>query len=151
MSGYVNLDEEFTSTIARDVMRMLLGDRIGVGQFRDVYAHATDPTLVVKLENGWRDFSNIREWDIWQAVKEMDLKKWFAPVESIAPCGSVLVMKRCQPARREELPERVPAFFTDFKPENWGLYDGRVVCMDYGNHLMLENGMTKRMRKARWH
>jgi hypothetical protein len=44
----------------------------------------------------------------------------------------------------------MPAFFTDLKRENFGLLLGRLVCHDYGVNLLMENGMTKRMRKANW-
>lgn len=44
----------------------------------------------------------------------------------------------------------MPVFLTDFKPENFGLLNGRVVCHDYGNHLLHERGMSTAMRNAPW-
>jgi hypothetical protein len=47
-------------------------------------------------------------------------------------------------------PTALPAFFTDFKRENFGFIDGRFVCHDYGTTLLMERGMTKAMRKVDW-
>lgn len=44
----------------------------------------------------------------------------------------------------------MPIFFTDFKYLNYGFYDGRIVCHDYGTSLIFEHGMTKRTKKAEW-
>lgn len=150
MSAYVDFDEHFHTVLARDTASMILGPQRGHGTHRAIFDHATDPGLIVKVETGSGDFNNVREWDAWQAVKDTDFATWFAPVVEISPAGLLLVMKRCTPATIESLPDKVPAFFTDLKAENWGFYEGRPVCLDYGLHLLLENGLTKRMRKARW-
>lgn len=150
MSAYVDRDDHFKSVLARDVAGMVLGDYRGTGTYRCIFDHASDPELIVKVENGHQCFCNVREWDVWERVKETALAKWFAPVVAISSSGVVLVMKRCAEVPVQLLPEHVPAFFTDLKAENWGLYEGRPVCLDYGNHLLIEYGMTKRMRRARW-
>jgi hypothetical protein len=40
---------------------------------------------------------------------------------------------------------KLPSFFTDLKPENYGLVVGakksQIVCRDYGMHLLREKGM----------
>ena len=59
-------------------------------------------------------------------------------------------MKYCEPIAAIALPAEVPAFFTDLKPGNWGIYNKHPVALDYGKHMMLERGMTSRMRKADW-
>lgn len=150
MNAYFDKDEHFHSVVAKDVAALVLGDCLGYGETRAIYEHALDKSLVVKVENGATNFCNISEWQIWQAVKDTEFAKWFAPVVSIGPAGSVLTMRKCEPARREELPDKVPAFFTDLKPENFGRLDGRIVCLDYGYHRFFEFGMTKRLRKADW-
>lgn len=150
MSAFINLRDHFETTIASDVCSMLLGDCMGYGTYRAVFEHAFDPELIVKVEPGARSFCNIYEHQVWERVKETRFSKWFAPVEHISPNGSVLVMRRTRAIRAEELPDRIPAFFTDIKPENWGLIDGRPVCHDYGNHLLIERGMTKATRVAQW-
>lgn len=150
MSGYIDLDTHFTTTLSKDVQGMLLGDAMGYGTFRHIYNHATDPDVVVKLENGAQSFHNVTEWQVWQSVKDTEFAKWFAPVKHISASGTVLIMQRAQPVTVKDLPKKVPAFFTDLKAENWGRIGNRFVCVDYGLHLLHEYGMTKRLRAARW-
>lgn len=150
MTAEFEFFDNFTTNAARDVARMVLGTRLGCGSTRVIYQHATDAELIVKIEDGARSFCNIAEWTVWEAVKDTAFARWFAPVVSISPAGIVLVMKRCDELRLSELPEHIPAFLTDIKAENWGLFEGRPVCLDYGYHLLLERGMTKAIRKANW-
>lgn len=88
------------------------------------------------------------EWFVWNRVCGTIYEKWFAPVVQISPNGRILVMKRTTPLG--ELPNSMPAFFTDFKRANYGVYEGRIVCHDYGTTLLMENGMSKRMCKVIW-
>jgi hypothetical protein len=105
---------------------------------------------VIKVEDE-SYYQNVHEAEIWRRVHETPLAKWFAPVYRISPLGRIIVMARTVPVVRKDLPTMVPAFFTDTKIQNWGrLKDGRVVCHDYGTNLMLEQGMTKRLKKADW-
>lgn len=136
----------------RESMFLLLDDteRLGYGSGREVYACRVRPELVVKLEAERYSFQNIREWEVWQSIQYTPWAKWFAPCESISPNGSALLQRRTTPVPEGRLPDRVPVFLTDLKPDNFGMFEGRVVCHDYGNHLMLENGMTNRMKKAQW-
>ena len=150
MSAHFDLDEHFKTTAARDVAAMLLGECLGYGTYRAVFKHALDDTLIVKVENGERCFSNIIEYEVWECVKETEFAEWFAPVVAISPCGIALVMRKTTPMSEHDLPAKVPSFFTDLKAENFGRLDGRVVCHDYGCNLLMENGMSKRMRKVDW-
>ncbi len=138
------------SSVHREAFWMLVGERIGYGMSRAVYECKLRPDCVVKVEDAQQRFQNIMEWETWQRVKGTEFEKWFAPCEWISPAGVVLVMKFTNPLRKQEYPEKMPAFLTDFKRSNYGMYNGRVVCHDYGTHLMLENGMTKRMQKVDW-
>lgn len=110
---------------------MITGDFLGEGAFRKVYAHAQDPALVVKIEEGEGHFQNVIEWSVWQQAPA-DLRRWLAPCVAISPMGTVLMQRRCEPLRASELPPRVPSILTDLKISNWGLLDGRPVCLDYG-------------------
>lgn len=141
----------FPTMLGREVLALVCDDYLGRGQYREVYSYARDPKgWVVKLENGHQSFANVREWEAWRAVRETKWAPWFAPCHTISGSGLVLIQARTTPLDPVDLPKRVPAFFTDLKPENWGRYEGRIVCHDYGNHLLHENGMTDRMRKADW-
>lgn len=143
--------KHFTTIVGIDIAGMLLGEKIGSGQFRDVYAHATNPDYVVKVENGARSFHNVAEYDLWKAVEDKPIAKWFAPVSHISPAGSVLVMRRVEHLPKQFLPKQVPDFFTDLKVDNWGLFEGRPVCCDYGLTLLLDRMTSSgRMKRATW-
>lgn len=135
-----------------EAFNLLCGDLIASGMSRHVYECALLPGCVVKVEaRPW--FQNIKEHEAWEAVNESSssLHRWFAPVRWISPYGRVLVMERTTPVTRDDLPKQIPAFFTDCKVSNWGRLNGRIVCHDYGTHLMLQRGMTKVMRSAEWY
>lgn len=139
-------------TIRYDLMNMFVGELIGSGAYRNVYASARKRSEVIKIEQGSRCFSNIRENDLWwNVINRDDLNKWFAPVVDISPAGTVLIMKRTMPVAMSEMPKKIPNFFSDLKIENWGRYKGRIVCHDYGNTLALGKGTNNwKMKKAEW-
>ncbi|WP_328186936.1 hypothetical protein [Marinobacter sp. OP 3.4] len=143
------IDEIFQpNLIAHDLFHMLTGEQLGAGMSRTVYDWSLIKNAVVKFEQP--DFyQNVNEWQTWSRIQETDLAKWFAPCLDISPCGRVLIQAKTKPLDGK-LPDQLPAFFTDTKAANFGIYKGRVVCHDYGLHLMLEKGMTKRMRKVEW-
>lgn len=144
--------------LKNELFGAVCGKLLGSGSARQVYEHKFDPTVVIKFELNAGSFQNIIEWETWQRiVKIEELAKWFAPCVMISPNGAVLVQRRTRPA--SQYPDKVPAFFTDLKLQNFGVIaspeaddntQGQFVCHDYGLHLMLEKGMTKRMRKADW-
>lgn len=140
------------NTLAFDLFQMVTsrGDFLGNGVSRHVYTFGVDKSLVIKMEEE-DNFQNILEWNVWNHVKGTDLAKWFAPVEYISPCGKVLLQKKTKPFRSDnQLPDRIPSFFTDTKLDNWGLLGRQAVCHDYGYHLLLERGMKARTKKACW-
>lgn len=142
--------EHFESTLAKDVAGHIIGEHIGSGIHRDVYAWELDPKVVCKLEGGAGSFANIREYDVWQEVKNTKFARWFAPVLAISSAGCLLLQARTTPVDIKRLPKKVPAFFTDLKASNWGRYKGRIVCHDYGLHMLLTKGLTNRMRDTNW-
>lgn len=143
--------DHFPTTTGRDLAAMMLDRQIGVGQYREVWSTELNAGRVLKLEGGTGQFSNVLEWEVWQAIKETKHARWFAPCYAISPCGIWLLQHRTEPmVDITKLPKQVPAFFTDLKLSNWGFIDNRFVCHDYGNNLLMENGMTHRMRRANW-
>lgn len=144
-------DDHFRTTVSKDLSRLVVGDLIGSGAFREVYEWLPDKTLVAKIENGAKSFSNVMEYEVWRSVEGTEFACWFAPVVQVSNCGSVILQKRTVQIRRHELPAKVPAFFTDLHPRNWGLLDGRPVCHDFALNMLIEHGMTKRMRKPDWY
>lgn len=135
--------------VLRDFFHMICGKKLGSGIARTVYENNFDKTgVVVKIEDVTQSFQNVIEWETWQRVKDTEFARWFAPCVGISPCGIVLVMARTMPATK--FPDKLPVYLTDTKRTNYGIYKGRLVCHDYGTHLLMERGMTKRMRKANW-
>lgn len=140
------------NAIAFDLFQLITdrNELLGHGVARHVYPYGLDSRMVIKFEQE-ESFQNVAEWNVWNHVKHTPLSNWFAPVEFISPCGRILIQRRTSVFETDKkLPDRIPAFFTDTKIENWGLLKGKAVCHDYGYHLMLEKGMTSRMKKAEW-
>lgn len=137
-----------SAAMHRELFWMLCQERLGGGVSRVCWSSALLPDCVIKVEENSQCFQNIIEWETWSRVRGTPFEKWFAPCRWISSNGSVLIMaKTSKPAK---YPDKVPAFMTDLKTDNWGIYKGKFVCHDYGYHLLMERGMTKRMRKADW-
>lgn len=146
--------------VHRDAFNMLCDELIGRGMSRNVFSSKVLPDCVIKIEDGAGQFQNVIEWETWQRVKDTEASRWFAECRWISPNGSVLVMERTRTPDLARYPSHMPAFLCDFKRTNYGLsvavdpktgrQGSHFVCHDYGTHLMFENGMTKRMRKAEW-
>lgn len=134
--------------MSRDLLGMVCGERLGNGMSREVYVYRPDPTLVIKIETGgWHQ--NVQESTVWDRVKFVDgISEWFAPVVQLSAYGQILLQKRTEPAT--VFPDKIPAFLTDCKPGNFGMLNGKFVAHDYANHLLMEKGMTKRMRTMKW-
>ncbi|OGB23337.1 MAG: hypothetical protein A3I66_01340 [Burkholderiales bacterium RIFCSPLOWO2_02_FULL_57_36] len=124
---------------ATDLFRLICGPELGSGQYRQVYEHIFDKKLVVKHDSG-TNWSNVNEFQIWCEFRDTPLGKWLAPVEWISPRGLWIVQARTKPIPIGKFPKKVPALFADLKPSNWGMYKGRPVCHDYGNHSLYTVG-----------
>lgn len=117
--------------IRADFISIFLGSLIDTGLSRTVYGCRMDNSLVIKIEQDDYYKQNVAEWLIWDHVAHNEkYSRWFAPCEWLSPNGRVLLQKRTFPI--ETLPKRLPPYLGDQKPENFGLYKGRVVCHDYG-------------------
>lgn len=141
--------------IGTDAFNLLCGKLLGSGVYRDVFECKLNDSLVVKVEiqndNGYRTFMNVQEMHFWNMFNSIPaVKQWCAPCEFLSPDGHILLQKRVEPLRaadRASMPDKLPAFLTDLKYDNFGLLDGRIVCVDYGGCIM--NPETK-LRKAEW-
>lgn len=141
----------FAGTIPKDLFRLIAGEQLGKGIGREVYVFLPIPTLVIKFEIAATSFQNVLEWETWDRIKDCPrVARWFAPIVSISICGSILLQKRVEKARLNEYPDKVPAFVADLKRANWGMLNGKLVCIDYGRTLLMEEGMTTRMKRASW-
>lgn len=129
---------------------LFVAEQIGRGAYRSVYGVKHDPTLVLKIEYCGGSFHNITEWNVWEAVKDTPVSDWFAPCIEIDAWGSALFQRKVEVFETEkEFRDAVnmtrggviPSMFDDIRFNNFGLLDGRVVCMDYGlNHAFKRMG-----------
>lgn len=134
----------------RDCFNMLCGRKIGEGIHRTVFVCKIRPDLVVKVENQeMRHFSNVMEEKFWSDQQHYEpVRKWLCPIEFLSPDGRLLLMRRVEPIRAtDELPDKLPAFLADLKPENFGWLDGNLVCVDYA--WTVPNPST-RVKKIEW-
>lgn len=139
-------DENFSTGAQRDIWSVALGEWVGEGIGRRVWTLGTDRSKVIKVEDKSESFQNIIEWEVWRHVRDTKLAKWFAPCHMISSSGCILIQTKTFPIKT--LPRRVPAFFSDLKPENWGELDGRPVAHDYGYNKLLALGLTGRMKRS---
>ena len=136
--------------VSHEFINFFLGNFLGSGISRYVFENALDPTTVIKIDTS-RYNANIAEFNVWQHVEYVEsINKWFAPVVKMSRCGRILIMKKCNPLTINRLPEKVPAFFTDIKVENFGIYKNHICCLDYASNLLMEKGMTNKLRIAKW-
>lgn len=135
------------NTMTAELFGLFVGERIGFGIGREVFHLEQSPYHVIKFETKSGSFQNVLEWETWlEAQNYEDAKKWFAPCHAISPCGSILIQYKTQPLRDEtEMPDKIPSFFTDLKPSNWGMFEGRPVIHDYGYTQVFRQCM-KRVR-----
>lgn len=137
-----------------DAFNMLCGRLMSSGSTRHVYEFALDPDrYVVKVENEnpRHAYQNVIESMVWDLARDKNVEKWFAPVKLLSPEGRVLIQRRTTPARDSELPNKLPGFLSDFKPENYGMLDGKFVCHDYGLVWALGLSLaTKRTQSVVW-
>lgn len=136
--------------IRYELADFFLGDFLGNGISRYVFASKFSKELVIKIETGEQG-QNAMEYEVWRHV--MYVKKinfWFAPCHDISECNRILTQSRAKPMTHDLAPKKVPVFFSDIKLDNWGLLKGKPVCTDYGNILLMEKGMTEKMYKPTW-
>jgi hypothetical protein len=124
------------SDIRDAVLDLFVGECLGTGWSRHVYALKGDDTKVIKVEHSHKFFSNIMEWKVWEAVRDTPAAAWFAPCHYVSHDGLALVQARTVPLTKEQFAELVelPDFLSDTFFANFGYLDGRVVCHDFGRH-----------------
>lgn len=142
----------FRNSVSRDFFNLMCGEKISHGMTRVVYECRVDPTKVIKFETGSGEFQNVIEWDTWLDMKNGKAAKFLAPCHFISPCGTILIMERTfKPIKGYKWPKNMPAWFTDFKYQNFGMLGKRLVCHDYGTHRATSSWVDSvKTRKANW-
>jgi hypothetical protein len=145
-------NKHFNDGVSEDFFRLMIGERLGQGLYRDVYEFTYNDSYVIKIETGECSFANILEWEVWQSVRyNKKISHWFAPCYKISPRGQFLIQqKTSQINTRHILPKNIPSFFDDLHMGNWGLIEGKWVCHDYANHKAFSNDFNFKMVKAKW-
>lgn len=139
------LIENLGSVLLPELIHFLIGAPIGTGDTRRVYDLPLMPGLVLKAELfDSKRFDNVEEWSLWQEFHDVPhMAQWLAPCHSISSCGSYLIQARTTPI--ETLPEKLPGWMADFKLNNFGMFEDRVVAHDYGNNAIRITGGTRAM------
>lgn len=146
-------------SVNSDLIKMLMGKKLGSGYYRSVYEFNLNPDkYVIKIEPNSTD-SNNNEFLIWNEVSWLTgklswVKDWFAPVLYMSPDAKILIMERTYDqhkirGKNIDIPNEVPSFLSDIKLDNFGWLNGKFVCHDYGfinRFIKYEN----KFRKANW-
>ena len=136
-----------------DAFNFLCHEVLGQGVHRKVFTCRFREDLVVKVEdNGdhaMRSFANVREFDFYNYWRDYEpVARWLAPCEYLSPDGRIMLQKRVDPIPSDfKLPDMLPSFLTDHKKTNFGIYEGRLVCVDYATVIHAKN---IKPRKAYW-
>jgi hypothetical protein len=140
--------EDFSPFIHKEAFNILCTNQLGKGISRTVYSSEILDDCVIKIEDSAGFFQNIAEWTVWDIVKDTKHAKWFAPCVAISPCGSILVQKKTIASLK--YPKKLPGFLDDTSTENYGTYDGRFVCHDYGWGLIIKEGLNSKLKTVEW-
>lgn len=134
-----------------EFLSLCLGECLGEGVSRKVYNFTLNDIYVAKVETdtAFNVKQNLLEWDFWQQnVDNKSVTDWLAPVVAISACGTFLIQRKVTPIPHDyQLPTHLPAFLNDIKVQNFGLLDGKFVCVDYGMYRVIPN--TK-MKSVEW-
>jgi hypothetical protein len=107
-----------------------LGEFLGEGRKRAVYAHPDRGDLVVKKLRSRKKGANRREKRMFDALKGRDEQKWLARVYAISDDGTYLVQERLVMLGTQ--PESIPDWMAETGPRHWGLScDGHLKLCDF--------------------
>ena len=130
--------------VLKEGMSFMLGELLGVGSSRTVFAHPTSDKLVIKVEDSASTFQNVLEWEHWLDIKLTKNVKWVAPCVSISYSGTFLIQERTTDLKESQMPKLLPMWITDRHINNFGMLNGKVVCRDYSHiNATLSSRMTK--------
>lgn len=138
--------------VSNDAIQLMCGKLLGKGGSRWVYENRFDKSTVIKLQYGnGLPMQNILEWQVWLNLQHEEAGKWLAPCFMLSNRGHVLVQAKTELISFELYPLKIPCFLTDTKYENFGKYQDRFVCHDFGSTLLMTTGSRMKMKKALWY
>lgn len=133
-----------------DAFNLLCGERLGFGLHRSVFECRIRPGWVVKVEAGEsRRFANVLEHEFWESHQFFEkVAIWLAPCGELSADGRLLLQRRVSSLPGDfKFPPKMPEFLSDLKRSNFGLWKGRLVCVDYALAIS-QPSITP--RRARW-
>jgi hypothetical protein len=121
-----------------------LGKYLGEGFRRIVYEHKDRPDLVIKFLKKLDDDHKKLEFENWKNLKDTERGKWLVPCEYLSEDGRFLFQKKVKVLEIEEAPKEVPEWikilgdweFGGNKSKHWGIYQDRIVLIDYGDKVL---------------
>ncbi|NCD07693.1 MAG: hypothetical protein EOL97_16410, partial [Spirochaetia bacterium] len=119
----------------KELFNLLVNKKLGTGVYRTVYDLKYNKDKVIKVANDvYGEKENAREYILWDDISNYypKLKKWFAPCYQYSATGKYLIQDKVIFPDKTKYPKQLPAFFTDTKYSNFGLLNGKWVCIDYG-------------------
>ena len=145
--------EDYGTVIKLEIIKHFLGDYLGSGTARDVFSFNVD--LVVKIEQKSFSFQNVNEYNITEYLKGTEWGKWIAPIHSISSCGIMVLQTKAIPLKSlDQLPDKIPNFFTDLKLSNYGYIGKQFVAIDYGltnlEYIGLNSVKLVKVNKKKW-
>jgi len=138
--------------IGTEFFNFTCGDLLGYGISRYVFEYKRDKRWVVKIDLSCYS-ANSLEWQIWSDVEKIpQLSKWFAPCGDMTRACSVMLQRRCKiKLPHDKYPNKVPDFFSDLKYDNWGMFNGKMVCLDYASTSLVQLRKDYKLVPAKWH
>lgn len=124
------------AAVHKSAYKLLCGKKLGDGFNRNVYECNIMEDWVVKIERSDSDdFANVRERAFWREYEgDKTISKWLAPCGDISNDGRIMLQRKVQPLPKGYVvPRTLPEFLTDVKLSNFGLLDGKLVCVDYAD------------------
>lgn len=137
--------EMFPQDQLHAALSVLCGERLGYGISRTTFAMRYCDDKVLKIENADSGvFQNVIEWRAWEYIQhDTEMLKYFIPCVEISRCGTVLVQMKAEALPDDMHEVELPDFVGDYKRENLGMFEGRVVVLDYGLWNPVARGKVK--------
>lgn len=141
----MTLPPDYCTSWPSGLFDFMAGRELGRGDYRTAYLFRPNTNLVLKHEHNPAR-CNAMEQEFYSAALGTGAEKWLAPVIDISNCGRWLLMARTTPVTH--WPERIPVWMNDMNRANYGMFEDRFVCHDYGSAPFFVPAL--KMKKAVW-
>lgn len=118
------------------------GKYLGEGFRRIVYQYTDNPNLVIKFLKNLEDNHNKIEYENWNNLKDTEKGVWLVPCLGLSADGRFLIQERVEVLDKapDEIPDWIKVLgdysFGGNNSRHWGIYNDRVVLIDYGDKLL---------------